>query len=64
MGNLVHGEVFADVPLRGFPHEGAFGWVELDQKGAVTQGRSEGGLVWDRLVQTGRGWVNLVGRGG
>ena len=64
MGNLIDGEVFANIPLRGFPHEGAFGGIELDQEGAVTQGRSEGRLVGDRLVQTGRSWVDLGGRGG
>ena len=41
MGDLVDGEVFADIPLWGFPHEEAFGGVELDQEGVVTQGRSE-----------------------
>ena len=50
MGDLIYGEVFADVPLWSFPHEGAFGRVELDQKGAVAQGGSEGGLVWDGPV--------------
>ena len=64
MGDLVYGEVFANIPLQGFPYEGAFGGVELDLEGAVAQGRSEGGLVRDRLVQTGRGWIDLRGRGG
>ena len=64
MGDFIDGEVFANIPLAGFPQEGAFGGIELDQPGAVTQGRSEGRLVWDRFVQTGRGWVNLGGRRG
>ena len=50
MGDLVDGEVFANIPLRGFPHEGAFGGIELDQEAAVTQGRSKGRLVRDGLV--------------
>ena len=32
VGDLVDGEVLADVPLRGFPHEGAFRGVELGQE--------------------------------
>ena len=31
MGYFVDGKVLADISLGGFPHEGAFGGVELDQ---------------------------------
>ena len=64
VGILIDGKVFANIPLRGFPDEGALGGIELDQKGPVTQGRSKGRLVGDRLVRTGCGWVHLGGRGG
>ena len=30
MGDFVDGEILTDVPLRGLPHEGAFGGVKLD----------------------------------
>ena len=35
VGDFVNGEMLADIPLRGFPHEGAFRGVEFGQKGAV-----------------------------
>ena len=38
MGYPVDGEVVADIPLRGFPHEGALCGVEFGQKGAVVLG--------------------------
>ena len=47
MGYLVEGEVFADVPLGGFPHEGVFGGVELNQEGPMALGGSQGGSVGD-----------------
>ena len=47
MGDLVYGEVCADIPLVGFPHEGALSGVEFDQEGAVTLVGSEGGSVGD-----------------
>ena len=49
MEDFVDGQVFADIHLEGFPHEGAFGGVEHDLEGVVTQGGSEGRLVRDRL---------------
>ena len=45
MGDLVNGEVFADISLRSFPHKGAFSGVKFDQEGAVTLGGPEGGFV-------------------
>ena len=45
VGDFVNGEVLADIPLGGFPHEGAFRGVESDQEGAVTLGRPKGGSV-------------------
>ena len=50
VGDLVDRQVFTDIPLRGFPQEGAFGGIELDQKGAVALGGSVGGLVRDSFV--------------
>ena len=50
VGDLINGEMFADVSLGGFPHEGAFGGVEFDQQGPVTLGGSAGGLIRDRFV--------------
>ena len=50
MGDLVNGEVFADISLGSFPHEGAFSGVKLDQEGAMTLGEPEGGLVGNRFV--------------
>ena len=38
MGDLIDGEVFADGPLMGLPHEGAFCGIELGKEGAVTLG--------------------------
>ena len=63
VGDFVDGEVFADVPLRGFPHEGAFRRVQPGQEGAVALRGPKGGFVGDRLVEPTCGWVNL-GRGG
>ena len=64
MGDFFDGEVFADVPLRGLPHEGAFRRVELGQKGAVTLGGSEGRPVGDCLMGPSGGWVDLREGGG
>ena len=64
VGDFVDGEVLADVPLWGPPHEGAFLGVELGQKGAVALRGPEGGFVGDRLMETSGGWVDLRGGGG
>ena len=55
--------MLAYVGLRGLPHEGSFGGVELDQQAAVAVWRSEGGAVRHRLMKTGGNWVDF-GRGG
>ena len=64
MGDFVNGEVLADVPLGGLPHEGAFRWVEFGEEGAVALRRPEGGSVWDRFMETPCGRVDLWGGGG
>ena len=45
VGDLVNGEVYADILLGSFPHDGAFGGVKLNQEGAVTLGGPGGRLV-------------------
>ena len=50
MCDFIDGYVFADIPLGGSPHEGAFSGVEFDQEGTVTLGGSEGGPIGDRFV--------------
>ena len=47
VGDFVDGKVFEDIPLGGFPHEGALGGVKFDQEGAVTLGGSESRSVGD-----------------
>ena len=47
MGYLVEGEVFADVPLAGFPQEGAFGGAAIHKEGSVAEEGSTGGSVGD-----------------
>ena len=47
MGYFVDREVFANVPLRRCPQEGAFGRVEFDQQGQVAWGEPEGELIGD-----------------
>ena len=64
MGDFVDGKVFADVPLRGFPHEGVFRGVRFGEEGAVALGGPASGLVWDRLVESACGRVYLQGGGG
>ena len=59
MGDLVDGEVFADVPLRGLPHEGAFRGVQFGEEGAVAFGGPKSGLIWDGLVESACGRVYL-----
>lgn len=50
LGYFVDREVFANVPLRRFPQEGAFGRAEFDQQGPVALGEPAGGLIGDRFV--------------
>ena len=64
MGDFINGEVFADSPLMGLPHEGAFCGIELGQEGAMTLGGPKRGSVGDRLVETSSGRVNFGGGGG
>ena len=64
MRDFVDGEVFADIPLRGLPHEGAFRGVQFGQEGTVALGGPESGLVWDGLVESACGRVYLWGGGG
>ena len=64
VGDFVDGEMLADISLRGLPHEGAFGGVELGEEGAVTLGGPEGRLVGDRLMEPSGGRVDLRGGGG
>ena len=45
MGDLVDGQVFADISLGSFPQEEAFSGVELDQERAMTLGGPEGRFV-------------------
>ena len=64
MGDLVDGEVLADITLWGFPHEGAFRRVELGQEGTVALGGPKGGSVGDRLVEATSSRVDFRGGGG
>ena len=64
MGDFVNGEVFADSPLMGLPHEGALCGVELGQEGAVALGGSKPGFVGDRFVEPSSGRVDFGGGGG
>ena len=64
MGDFVDGEVLADVPLSGLPHEGAFRGIEFGQEGAVALGRPKGGSVGNRSVEVSRSRVDFWGRGG
>ena len=42
MSDFINGEVFAEVPLGGPPHEGAFRGVEFGQKRKMALGGPEG----------------------
>ena len=64
MGDFVNGEVLADSPLMGFPHEGALCGIELGQEGAMTLGRPKRGFVGDRFVEPSSGRVDFGGGGG
>ena len=50
MGYFVDGKVFADVSLRSFPQEGAFGGVELARQGPVGLGGPESRPIGHRFV--------------
>ena len=63
VSNLVDGQVLSNVGLGGFPHEGSFSGVELDQQVAVAIWRSKGVAVGDRFVKPGGDRVNFGGRG-
>ena len=64
MGDLINGEVLADVPLGSLPHEGAFRGIEFGQERAVALGRRKGGSVGDRSMEASRSRVDFRGRGG
>ena len=55
--------MLAYVGLRGLPHEGSFGGVELDQQATVAVWRSEGGTVGYRFVKPGGDQINFGRRG-
>ena len=62
MGDFINGEVFADGPLMGLPHEGAFCGVELGKERAVALGGPKRGSVGHRLVEASSSRVDF-GRG-
>ena len=64
MRDFVDGEVLAYSATGCFPHEGALCWVQFGEEGAVALGGPEGGLVWDRLVESACGRVYPRGGGG
>ena len=64
MGNLIDGQVFSYVVLRGFPHEGSLSRIEFDQKAAVAVQGPKWRVVWGRFVEPGGDRVDFGGRGG
>ena len=64
MGDFINREVFADSPLMGFPHEGAFGGIKLGEERTMTLGGPKGGSVGDRLVEATSSRVDFGGGGG
>ena len=64
VSNFVQGEVLADIPLGGFPHEGALCRVKLGKEGAVALGGPKCGLIGDGFVQAVRGRVDFGWGGG
>ena len=63
LSDWVDGQMFTYVGLRGPPHEGSFGGVELDQQAAVAVWRSEGGTVGHRFMKPGSDRVDFGRRG-
>ena len=63
MRDFVDAEVLAYRDSGCFPHEGAFRGVKFSEERAVALGGPEGGLVWDRFVESPCGRVYLRGGG-